>query len=221
MLNILWMKFSYACIATTCKHDENIIILLLKTIGRRVTTYDIVELFNVDDMMLLEMVRRQLRIYLVPKHTLDFVMTGSLAVLVKLSETTDLFLTNLLHTLILKLGFATDTFTANLLINKYVKLREINTARKVFDEMCEPNVVSWTSVISGYNDTSQPQTALSMFQEMHKARSVSPNEFTFASVFKACSALAESRIGKNIHARLEVSGLRSNTVMSSSLLDMY
>ncbi|CAH2078987.1 unnamed protein product [Thlaspi arvense] len=163
---------------------------------------------------------RLLRLSFTPKN--DFFHLKTKAFLVqKLSETTDLFLTNLLHTLILKLGFATDTFTANLLINKYVKLREINTARKVFDEMCEPNVVSWTSVISGYNDTSQPQTALSMFQEMHKARSVSPNEFTFASVFKACSALAESRIGKNIHARLEVSGLRSNTVMSSSLLDMY
>ncbi|CAA7057601.1 unnamed protein product [Microthlaspi erraticum] len=87
--------------------------------------------------------------------------------------------------------------------------------------MREPNVVSWTSVISGYNETGQPKTALCMFQEMSKDISVPPNEFTFASVFKSCSALAESRIGKNIHARLEISGLRSNTVVSSSLLDMY
>lgn len=38
---------------------------------------------------------------------------------------------------------------------------------------------------------------------------------------KHCSALAESRIEKNIHARLEVSGLRSNIVVSSSLVYMY
>ncbi|XP_010440256.1 PREDICTED: pentatricopeptide repeat-containing protein At4g15720 [Camelina sativa] len=139
----------------------------------------------------------------------------------KLSESTNPILTNLLHTLTLKLGLASDTFTVNLLINSYVKLREVNTARKVFGEMCQPNVVSWTSVISGFNNMGQPQTALSMFQEMHEDRSVPPNEYTFASVFKACSSLAESRIGKCIHARLEISGLRSNTVVSSSLVDMY
>ncbi|EOA16254.1 hypothetical protein CARUB_v10004399mg [Capsella rubella] len=139
----------------------------------------------------------------------------------KLSESTNPILTNLLHTLTLKLGFASDTFTVNHLLISYVKLREVDTARKVFGEMREPNVVSWTSVISGFNDMGQPQTALSMFQEMHEDRSVPPNEYTFASVFKACSALAESRIGKCIHARLEISGLRSNTVVSSSLVDMY
>ncbi|WZZ75343.1 pentatricopeptide repeat-containing protein At4g15720 [Brassica napus] len=139
----------------------------------------------------------------------------------KLSESTHLFLTSSLQSSIFKLGFASDTFTVNRLINSYVKLRETNTARKLFDEMPEPNVVSWTSVISGFNDTGQPQTALSMFQQMHEDEYVAPNEFTFASVFKACSALAESRIGKSIHARLEMSGRRSNTVVSSSLLDMY
>ncbi|KAJ4866526.1 Pentatricopeptide repeat-containing protein [Raphanus sativus] len=152
----------------------------------------------------------------------DFFHLKSKAFLVhKLSESTHLFLTNSLQSSILKLGFASDTFTINRLINSYVKLRETNTARKLFDEMPEPNVVSWTSVISGFNDTGQPQTALSIFQQMHEDKSVAPNEFTYASVFKACSALAEPRIGKSIHARLEMSGRRSNTVVSSSLLDMY
>ncbi|KFK24508.1 hypothetical protein AALP_AAs55560U001000 [Arabis alpina] len=67
----------------------------------------------------------------------------------------------------------------------------------------------------------QSQTALCMFQEMYEDSYVSPNEYTFASVFKACSALAELRIGKNIHACLEISGCRGNTVVRSSLLDMY
>ncbi|VYS62819.1 unnamed protein product [Arabidopsis thaliana] len=158
----------------------------------------------------------------VPQFKNEFFHLKTKAFLVhKLSESTNAAFTNLLHTLTLKLGFASDTFTVNHLVISYVKLKEINTARKVFDEMCEPNVVSWTSVISGYNDMGQPQNALSMFQKMHEDRPVPPNEYTFASVFKACSALAESRIGKNIHARLEISGLRRNIVVSSSLVDMY
>ncbi|KAL9286972.1 Pentatricopeptide repeat-containing protein [Arabidopsis thaliana] len=158
----------------------------------------------------------------VPQFKNEFFHLKTKAFLVhKLSESTNAAFTNLLHTLTLKLGFASYTFTVNHLVISYVKLKEINTARKVFDEMCEPNVVSWTSVISGYNDMGQPQKALSMFQKMHEDRPVPPNEYTFASVFKACSALAESRIGKNIHARLEISGLRRNIVVSSSLVDMY
>ncbi|CAN8275045.1 unnamed protein product [Cochlearia groenlandica] len=140
-----------------------------------------------------------------------------------LSQSTDISLTKSLHTLTLKLGFINNTLTVNRLINSYVKLKETYDARKVFDEMSEPNVVSWTSVISGYNDTCRPKTALSTFQAMNNGdgSSVSPNEYTFASVFKACSVLSESRIGKNLHARLVISGLRVNTVTSSSLLDMY
>ena len=86
--------------------------------------------------------------------------------------------------------------------------------------MSEPNVVAWTSLISGYVDMGRPGIALCMFGKMPKC-SVMPNEFTFATAIKACSIFSDLRTGKEIHARVEVFGFRFNLVVCSSLVDMY
>ncbi|KAF3456194.1 hypothetical protein FNV43_RR00844 [Rhamnella rubrinervis] len=125
-----------------------------------------------------------------------------------------------LHSSAVKCGFLYETFTTNHLINCYIKLQRINLARQVFEEMSEPNVVSWTSLIAGYVIAGQPKMALWLFGEMLEF-SVMPNEFTFATVINACSILAELRTGKEIHAHVEVSGFQANLVVCSSLVDMY
>ncbi|TXG64946.1 hypothetical protein EZV62_011940 [Acer yangbiense] len=45
----------------------------------------------------------------------------------------------------------TDTFTWNSMINGYVKRREIDTARELFDKMPNRDVFSWNLMISGYD----------------------------------------------------------------------
>ncbi|BFG15143.1 hypothetical protein CerSpe_014170 [Prunus speciosa] len=125
-----------------------------------------------------------------------------------------------LHSNGIKSGSLYDTFTTNHLINCYVRLRRIDLACQLFDEMPEPNVVSWTSLMAGYVDTGQPRMALWLFGKMPEC-SVLPNEFTFATVINACSILAHLRTGKKIHALVELLGFQSNLVVCSSLVDMY
>ncbi|KAJ7980246.1 Pentatricopeptide repeat-containing protein family [Quillaja saponaria] len=86
--------------------------------------------------------------------------------------------------------------------------------------MSEPNVVSWTSLMTGYVNMGQPEIALLIFLEMH-GRAVAPNGFTFTTVINACSILARIMLGRSIHAQVEVLGFRSNLVVYSSLIDMY
>ena len=74
--------------------------------------------------------------------------------------------------------------------------------------------------MAGYVGEGQPKMALLLFQKMQESL-VLPNEFTFATVINACSVLANLKIGRNIHARLEVMGFESNLVVCSSLIDMY
>ncbi|CAL8991473.1 unnamed protein product, partial [Prunus brigantina] len=125
-----------------------------------------------------------------------------------------------LHSNGIKSGSLYDTFTTNHLINCYVRLQRIDLASQLFDEMPEPNVVSWTSLMAGYVDTGQPRMALWLFGKMPEC-SVLPNEFTFATVINACSILAHLRTGKKIHALVELLGFQSNLVVCSSLVDMY
>ncbi|KAL6193786.1 hypothetical protein ACLB2K_034870 [Fragaria x ananassa] len=86
--------------------------------------------------------------------------------------------------------------------------------------MPQPNVVSFTSLISRYVSTARPDTALWLFGRMFDSL-VLPNEFTFATVINACSTLADLETSKKIHARIEISGVQKNLVVCSSLVDMY
>ncbi|XP_057958433.1 pentatricopeptide repeat-containing protein At4g15720 [Malania oleifera] len=124
------------------------------------------------------------------------------------------------HSNVLKSGFLDDTFTTNHLINGYARLQKSNDAHHLFDEMSEPNVVSWTSLMAGFVDTGRPKMALWLFTKMPR-RSVMPNVFTFATVVNACSILADLRTGKKLHAQVETFGFQSNLVVCSSLIDMY
>ncbi|KAJ4722211.1 Pentatricopeptide repeat-containing protein [Melia azedarach] len=124
------------------------------------------------------------------------------------------------HSEILKSGFLSDTFAVNNLINCYIRLQKTLDARHLFDEMPQPNVVSYTSLIAGYINMGQPQTSLWLFQKM-LGTSVIPNEFTFATVIKACSMIADLVTGKKIHALVEAVGFQCNLVVCSSLVDMY
>ncbi|EXB74809.1 hypothetical protein L484_023553 [Morus notabilis] len=159
--------------------------------------------------------------FLSRQNNLSFFHTNGHSHLIRnLQNCNNFIVASSLHSHILKSGSLSHTFTANHLLNCYVRLRKIDLARNLFDEMSEPNVVSWTAVIAGYIDLGQPRTALRMFGEMPEC-SVPPNEFTFSTAIKACSVLSNLRTGKEIHARVEVCGLRNNLVLCSTLVDMY
>ncbi|PON88294.1 DYW domain containing protein [Trema orientale] len=151
---------------------------------------------------------------------LSFVQTEAHSHIQRLRNCSDFVSAASLHSNVLKSGLLAHTFTANHLLNCYVRSRRIDHARNLFDEISEPNIVSWTSLISGYVDVGRPGIALRMFGKMPGC-SVMPNEFTFATVIKACSIFSDLRTGKEIHARLEVFGFRINLVVCSSLVDMY
>ncbi|KAK7363606.1 hypothetical protein VNO77_05755 [Canavalia gladiata] len=138
----------------------------------------------------------------------------------KLLTCKDLASTASTHSNVVKYGLSNDTVTTNHLINCYIRLRRIDHARKLFDEMPQRNVVSWTSLMAGYVRQSQPNMAFSLFNQMQGAL-VQPNEFTFATLINACSILANLDIGRRIHALVEASGFHSNLVVCSCLIDMY
>eukprot|EP00253_Pinus_taeda_P023058 PITA_23058 len=82
-----------------------------------------------------------------------------------------------------------DVFLANTLINMYLKCGNMEFACKVFDEMAERNVVSWTAMIAAYTKHGFSAEALNLFSQMQRA-GVQPNEFTFAGVLPVCASLA-------------------------------
>jgi len=74
----------------------------------------------------------------------------------------------LVHTHMIITRFNPDFFVENHLLNMYAKCGELADARQVFDKMPVRNVVSWTAVITGYEQQGMSEEALSLFSEMHR-----------------------------------------------------
>ncbi|KZV56278.1 pentatricopeptide repeat-containing protein [Dorcoceras hygrometricum] len=125
-----------------------------------------------------------------------------------------------LHGSVMKLGFYDDIFVLNSLIYFYGECGEIDKGRKVFDEMSETNVVSWTSLICGYARKNLHKEAVSLFFQMVE-RGIKPNEVTMASVISACAELGDSNLGEKISSYAETSGLTFNSILVNALVDMY
>ncbi|KAL2925391.1 hypothetical protein RDABS01_028275 [Bienertia sinuspersici] len=90
----------------------------------------------------------------------------------------------------------------------------------MLDESPEPDLVSWSAIISGYVQNGLPKEALLAFQEMHFL-GILCNEFAFSSVLKACSIREDLRSGKQIHKLAFVTGFGSDVFVANTLVVVY
>ncbi|CDP15415.1 unnamed protein product [Coffea canephora] len=81
----------------------------------------------------------------------------------------DMELGSKLHTLVVKGGFDYDVFVKTGLVCLYAKCGGVKDAEKVFDDIPEKNVVSWTAIISGYIEFGRFREAIDI---MEMARAV-------------------------------------------------
>ncbi|KAL6225547.1 hypothetical protein ACLB2K_004397 [Fragaria x ananassa] len=104
---------------------------------------------------------------------------------------------NQIHTHVVKTGFLSDPFVCNGLVAVYAKgVKDLGSARKVFDEMPDKGVVCcWTSLVAGYAQSGYAEEALQVFVMMVEGN-LRPEDATLVSVLSACSSLDMSEIGK-------------------------
>lgn len=127
----------------------------------------------------------------------------------------------MIHGFCIKTGFLLELNVSNSLITMYAKFESTGESMKVFEELQYRDIVSWNTLISGYDQNRLYKEAVEAF---HSAvTETQPNEYTFGSVLSAIgSAEAISlRHGQRCHSHLLKHGLNSNPIVSASLLDMY
>eukprot|EP01018_Ginkgo_biloba_P001597 Gb_35884 [translate_table: standard] len=124
----------------------------------------------------------------------------------------------LVHAHIIQTGFKCSNIDLeNKLVTMYSKCGSLMDARRVFDQMHQRDVVSWTVVIADYGRHGFAEEALTLFYQMQQA-GIQPNAFTFASVLPMCVNSAALR---EIHEEIIRSGFQSDTFVGSVLVDMY
>lgn len=125
-----------------------------------------------------------------------------------------------LHAQLITSGYPSSTYVTNHILSLYSKCGHIEYAHKVFDEMPQRNLVSWTAMISAFSQNSEYAKAISMFCSMWVSGE-SANEFAFSSVIKACSFLKMVDVGRQVHCLALKVGLSYEMFVGSNLADMY
>ncbi|PKI72038.1 hypothetical protein CRG98_007584 [Punica granatum] len=114
-------------------------------------------------------------------------------------------------------GYEPKTFLVNVFMNMYVRFGMLKVAEKLFDQMPERNVVSWTTMISAYASAKLRDKALEYLILMLRD-GVRPNMFTYSSVLRACDDLWKL---KQLHCIIMKVGLESDVFVRSALIDSY
>lgn len=117
-------------------------------------------------------------------------------------------------------SFSSNVNSANLLIDSFVKVGEIDTAKKVFNLLPARDVVTWNLIIGGCVKSGLFVEAICMLKEM-LGTDIEPDGFTFASVVTACSKLGALNHGKWVHALMMEKKIELNYILSSALVDLY
>ncbi|XP_073283699.1 putative pentatricopeptide repeat-containing protein At3g05240 [Primulina huaijiensis] len=95
-----------------------------------------------------------------------------------------------------------NTCLGNALIDMYAKCGSMTQARAVFDRMIKKDVISWTSLISGYAINGEGVKSLDTFKHMCDQK-IAPNFVTFIGVLSACDHAGLVHDGRNLYGNMK------------------
>ncbi|CAN6458489.1 unnamed protein product [Victoria cruziana] len=108
------------------------------------------------------------------------------SVLISCGQAGDLVVGKAVHGIALKLVFFSDIAVGNASIDMYAKCGCLHEAYRVFVEMTQRDVITWTSLIWCYGIHGRGKEAVVLFDEM-LACGVVPNSTTFTAALTSCS----------------------------------
>jgi pentatricopeptide repeat protein len=116
-----------------------------------------------------------------------------------------------------------NDYSWNVVFSGFAKAGEMEIARRLFNEMPNRNGVVWNSMIHSYARNGSPREAVRLFKELN----LDPldksccDTFVLATVIGACTDLGEIQCGKQIHARILIDNMELDSVLTSSLINLY
>ncbi|KAL2471588.1 Pentatricopeptide repeat-containing protein [Abeliophyllum distichum] len=127
--------------------------------------------------------------------------------------------TRKVHAIIVKCTKNPVIYVYNNLISAYIKSEDLVAASKVFDNMLDRNVVSWTAMLNGYLRFGFDDEAQRLFSEFVEY-GFQGNSKTYVCALNLCSRTFNYELGKQLHACI-IKGSLSNLILDSAILYFY
>ncbi|KAJ7518482.1 hypothetical protein O6H91_21G071300 [Diphasiastrum complanatum] len=110
------------------------------------------------------------------------------------------------HALIVQSVLDSNIFLANTLVHMYSKCGSVLHAHKVFSNMPQHDVYSWTAIISAYADSGEVEEAINLFQQMQET-GLAPDKVLLAGLEQ----------GRQLHSDIIKRGFQSDVIVGSTL----
>ena len=124
-----------------------------------------------------------------------------------------------LHCSAVKLGYMEDLFVANALVTVYSVCGFLCYAESVFDRISQPDLVSWSSVLSGFVKNRREDEAVRLFVEMARS-GIRFDNHVLSIGLKAFADQSCISLGVQIHCYIIKTCLNSS-FLYNSLMDFY
>ncbi|CAN6692765.1 unnamed protein product [Malus baccata var. baccata] len=124
------------------------------------------------------------------------------------------------HSLSMKMGIFCNVVVGTGLIDMYSKCCSVNESRRVFNEMPEKNVITWTSMVTGYAQNGQSNEAMIFAREMLRSGH-KPNYVTYNSLLSSFSSPDFWNHCRQIHCRIMKEGFEFNVYLVVTLVTVY
>ncbi|KAK2658697.1 hypothetical protein Ddye_005230 [Dipteronia dyeriana] len=105
------------------------------------------------------------------------------------------------HSLAIRLSLVLDEFVSCTLIDMYSKCGLAVEAIKFFKTIKDPDVVTWSAVVTCLEQQGQNREAANLFNLM-RYTGFTPNQFTLASLVSAATDIGDIHYSERIHACL-------------------
>lgn len=139
----------------------------------------------------------------------------------------------------------------NALMDMYAACGEMSVSLEIFENMKTRDVISWTTIVTGFVNTGQVDLARKYFDRMSERDYVSwtaiidgylrvnrfkealelfremqtskirPDEFTVVSILTACAHLGALELGEWIKTYIDKNKIKKDTFVGNALIDMY
>ena len=91
-----------------------------------------------------------------------------------------------IHAEIERKGLLEDAFVSNTLVDMYARCGALTKAQQVFNKLRVQDVISWTSLMSGYAQLGDSENVFIIFDRM-LGEGISPDKISFLVVLTACT----------------------------------
>ncbi|CAI0389200.1 unnamed protein product [Linum tenue] len=121
-------------------------------------------------------------------------------------------------------GIKPDVITFNMLMDAYFRMGLCDEASKVFEQIEAPDIISWTTLISGYSRAGKYATCLIIFKDMVNGGGIFPDVDSLSLILVSCRHLRALMCGKAIHGygiKTQQPGGRFYRSAGPALMTMY